>query len=74
MSSLFSFLGEHGVDLLGAAPGGGAVLGPIPGAPLVGGRIAQGGGIEGGADQNAYQAAVGPADGKGVFQRRRQAG
>jgi len=44
------FLGEHGVDLLGCGPGGGAVFLPVSAAALVGGNVAQGGGVGGGAD------------------------
>ena len=71
---LVLLLSEHGVDLPGRGPSGGAVFLALPGPALLVGVEADPHDVGSGAEQDGHQTMLRPVDEKGVFHGRRQVG
>ena len=71
---LVLLLGEHGIDLLGGGPGGGAMLLAVPCPALPRLVEADAHDIDPGAGQNGRQAVLRPVDLEGVLQGLGQPG
>ena len=71
---LVLLLGEHGVDLPGRGPGGGAVLRPLTPAAVLRAPQGEGRDIDAGATQDGEETLVRPPHLQGILERGGQAG
>ena len=71
---LVLLLGEHGVDLPGRGPGGGAVLRPLTPAAVLRAPQGEGHDIDAGAAQDGEETLVRPPHLQGILERGGQAG
>ena len=71
---LVLLLREHGIDLPGRGPGGGAVFLAVTGPALLLGVEADAHDVGPGAGQDGHETVIRPLDAEGVFHGRRQVG